>query len=427
MNKRRLGTAQVALAAVLWSFGGVLCKWIPWGSLSLHGLRTVFAALFLMLLRRGWRVKLTKGTCLGALGTMLTSLLYISAAKLTTAANAIVLQFTSPVFIVIFSALFFHKKIRRADLAAVLFTLFGILLVRLTQVAHTDEMDRLLVPWNIPWLRAASGIVAAAFLFGVVVIMAAGSGALLEQMTGLPAWIGNALFMLAVALVALLGVTGMVSAFSALIPVLVLATLAFAAAACIKFGTGNIFRLENVNTNPLMPTWLVASLTFVAYNLLGGIGIMAPIGKLVKKRSVIYWGITLAGVMLTVVAASILFSMAVYPAAIEAELPMVAVATAISPMLGTVYGIVLLLSMFCNALASLVAMLTYMEQKQAVFRKHKKLTLAAAAVLSWIGSLAGFGDLISVIFPVFGYLSVVFLVCMMVHFIQCKRREKQSA
>ena len=90
-------------------------------------------------------------------------------------------------------------------------------------------------------------------------------------------------------------------------------------------------------------------------------------------------------------------------------------------------GIVLLLSMFCNALASLVAMLTYMEQKQAVFRKHKKLTLAAAAVLSWIGSLAGFGDLISVIFPVFGYLSVVFLVCMMVHFIQCKRREKQSA
>ena len=309
-------------------------------------------------------------------------------------------------------------------LAAVLFTLFGILLVRLTQVAHTDEMDRLLVPWNIPWLRAASGIVAAAFLFGVVVIMAAGSGALLEQMTGLPTWIGNALFMLAVALVALLGVTGMVSAFSALIPVLVLATLAFAAAACIKFGTGNIFRLENVNTNPLMPTWLVASLTFVAYNLLGGIGIMAPIGKLVKKRSVIYWGITLAGVMLTVVAASILFSMAVYPAAIEAELPMVAVATAISPTLGTVYGIVLLLSMFCNALASLVAMLTYMEQKQAVFRRHKKLTLAAAAVLSWIGSLAGFGDLIGVIFPVFGYLSVVFLVCMMVHFIQCKRQEK---
>ena len=137
--------------------------------------------------------------------------------------------------------------------------------------------------------------------------------------------------------------------------------------------------------------------------------------------------LTLAGVMLLAVAGSILTSLASYPEAVAAELPMVAVATAISPTLGTVYGIVLLLSMFCNALASLVAMLTYMEQKQAVFRKHKKLTLAAAAVLSWIGSLAGFGDLISVIFPVFGYLSVVFLVCMIVHFIQCKRREKQSA
>lgn len=312
-------------------------------------------------------------------------------------------------------------------LAAVLFTLFGILLVRLTQVAHTDEMDRLLVPWNIPWLRAASRHCGGGLPVrrgghyggGIRSAIRADDGpSYMDRQRPVHAGGGAG---------SPAGSDGHGQRLFGADPVLVLATLAFAAAACIKFGTGNIFRLENVNTNPLMPTWLVASLTFVAYNLLGGIGIMAPIGKLVKKRSVIYWGITLAGVMLTVVAASILFSMAVYPAAIEAELPMVAVATAISPSLGTVYGIVLLLSMFCNALASLVAMLTYMEQKQAVFRKHKKLTLAAAAVLSWIGSLAGFGDLISVIFPVFGYLSVVFLVCMMVHFIQCKRREKQSA
>ena len=100
--------------------------------------------------------------------------------------------------------------------------------------------------------------------------------------------------MLAVALVALLGVTGMVNAFSALIPVLVLATLAFAAAACISSARG-ISSGWRTSTPIPDATWLVASLTFVAYNLLGGIGIMAPIGKLVKKRSVIYWGITLAG------------------------------------------------------------------------------------------------------------------------------------
>ena len=48
--------------------------------------------------------------------------------KLTTAANAIVLQFTCPVFIVILSAIFLKQKIRKNDLAVVIATLAGIAL-----------------------------------------------------------------------------------------------------------------------------------------------------------------------------------------------------------------------------------------------------------------------------------------------------------
>lgn len=51
---------------------------------------------------------------------------FVMANKLTTAANAIVLQFTSPVFILIISALFFHRKTRKGDLITVLVTLLGI-------------------------------------------------------------------------------------------------------------------------------------------------------------------------------------------------------------------------------------------------------------------------------------------------------------
>ena len=46
--------------------------------------------------------------------------------KLTTSANAIVLQFTSPIFIIIYSALFFGRVPRKQDVAVVLATLFGI-------------------------------------------------------------------------------------------------------------------------------------------------------------------------------------------------------------------------------------------------------------------------------------------------------------
>ena len=68
-----------------------------------------------------------------------------------------------------------------------------------------------------------------------------------------------------------------------------------------------------------------------------------------------------------------------------------------------------------------------MEQKQAVFRKHKKLTLAAAAVLSWIGSLAGFGDLIGTVYPVYGYLGMAAMLLVAEHAVHAWRAGNHCA
>lgn len=308
--------------------------------------------------------------------------------------------------------------------AAVLFTVIGILFVRLTQMTGCADMDRLLVPWDIKWLRGASGAIGAVFLFFVVVSMSAGVGAMLTQLFHVPTWLGSIVFMAAVFLVTLLGVTGMVNAFSALIPVLIAATVAFAAGAYITFGTEGILQLENVNTNPLMPNWVIAALTFVSYNILGGIGIMSPVGQYVRKRKHIYAGIVLSGVMLLAVAGSILTSLAAYPEAVAAELPMVALASRLNGTLGTVYGLMLLVAMFCNALASLVGLISYLEQKARFVREKKKPVLAGLCLLAWAASLLGFGEIIAVVYPVFGYLSIVFVVCVVIHFLQARKKER---
>ena len=64
---------------------------------------------------------------LGALSVFGTNALFSLANKLTTAANAIVLQFTVPIFVILFSALFFRKKPQKLDLAACAVVLGGIL------------------------------------------------------------------------------------------------------------------------------------------------------------------------------------------------------------------------------------------------------------------------------------------------------------
>ena len=60
--------------------------------------------------------------------------------KLTTAANAIVLQFTAPVFIVLFSAVLYKKEIRKPDLAVVLVVLAGIALFFFDQLGPSTVL-----------------------------------------------------------------------------------------------------------------------------------------------------------------------------------------------------------------------------------------------------------------------------------------------
>lgn len=305
-----------------------------------------------------------------------------------------------------------------------LFVVLGIMLVRLTQMTGCEAVDRLLVPWNVPWLRTASGLIVAGMLLCTTVIMTAGVAALLQQLFAVPVWLGGLIFAAVVMLVTLLGISGMVRTFAMLIPVLVVATVVFALIAFCEFDLHNIFRLRQTNTNPLTPNWLIAALTFVSYNFLGGIGIMAPVGKLVKREKTVHTGMVLSGAMLTGVAFSVLGSLAVYPPATEAELPMVALASHINPVLGGGYGLMMLIAMFCNSLGSLVALTSYAEQKKPNLMKRKKTVCLLLGVLIWAGSLIGFGDLVGTVFPFFGYISVVYMVGLTVHYVRERKRKK---
>ena len=130
MDTKNKAILQMLLCAALWSIAGIFMKLLPWSGLAVASLRSLIAGLTIaayMLLRR-IRLSVTPRTLKAGIMTGCVYLCFACANKLTTAANAIVLQFVAPVFIVIFSALFLKQKIRRADLAVVLFTLLGIAL-----------------------------------------------------------------------------------------------------------------------------------------------------------------------------------------------------------------------------------------------------------------------------------------------------------
>ena len=122
------GTLLVVLAGIVWSLSGVLSKGVTWGGFSKTGIRALITVIILGIGRGSFKVRLTAGNVIGGAGVALTSLLYMFSIGLTTSANAIVLQYSMPVFVVLFGIFVLHEKPLRRDLLAVALVLAGVVL-----------------------------------------------------------------------------------------------------------------------------------------------------------------------------------------------------------------------------------------------------------------------------------------------------------
>ena len=136
MNKERIAIVQMLGCAALWSIAGIFIKLVPWNGFAVAGMRSLVAGITVLVCMKvmGINYVLNKKTVIAGIFSACTYLCFVSANKLTTAANAIVLQFTCPVFIVIYEALLYGKKVRKQDLTVVIFTLAGIALFFLDQL-----------------------------------------------------------------------------------------------------------------------------------------------------------------------------------------------------------------------------------------------------------------------------------------------------
>jgi len=127
-NSEYKGPLCMVGAAICWSIGGLCFKFIPWNALSIVGFRALLAAVVYAIFRKGVKVKLTRGNVLAALFISCTTVLFVFANQLTTAAAAVMLQFTAPVFILIINFLFYKKKPQLSEAVAVAVTILGMFL-----------------------------------------------------------------------------------------------------------------------------------------------------------------------------------------------------------------------------------------------------------------------------------------------------------
>lgn len=309
--------------------------------------------------------------------------------------------------------------------AMALLAVFGLALMYIISRTGIAEMDAVLVPWErLAWLRKLSSALQLILLFGVIAIMYAGGGALLEQLFSLPTWLGRTLMAVLVTLVALRGLRGAVGAFSLIVPVIVALTLLFGGMALARYGVSLPAFGAAEGSNPLMRSAAFGAVTFAFYNFFGSVGILAPLGEAASSGKAARRGVLLGTALLLLIAYSVLLAVMAVPETADAELPMLALAYGLSRPLGYVYGILLLLCMYGSALSMTVAITTYASARSERVEKRRGWFILALGALGYAASSVGFGDLISVVYPVFGYCSSVFIVCLLVHAAQTRKKSE---
>lgn len=145
----------VLAAAIIWSSGGLFIKWTTLSGLELSFGRSLLAAITVALFTRREGFGLNPITLIASVLYAALLLLFVLATKETTAANAIFLQYTAPLYVLVLEPIFYKEKFRQRDLITVIFCVIGMSLFFVGKLRPQDVTGNL--------LALASGICFAAY------------------------------------------------------------------------------------------------------------------------------------------------------------------------------------------------------------------------------------------------------------------------
>jgi len=305
--------------------------------------------------------------------------------------------------------------------AILLFIVFGILLIRTVQLSGKNTLDEVIILKECKVPRVILGGLTVFIMFGILVVMSAGAGALVNQVFSIPPFIGSILFCIFVSIAAMGGLSGTVKVFSVLVPILVATTIVICILALNKYGLN--FDIPVINKNPMLGNWCFSAITYVSYNMITLIGTMIPVGAFVKKRSTVYGGIISGCMFAMAIALGILMGVTSIYGAPDAELPMLEIAFRLNTFFGFLYAVLLLCAMYGTSLASIVAIIVYFEEKSKCIKKNKNVTIWLLGLLAFLGSLFGFGNLVDTVYPIFGYIGFLILLLIASNFAYLKLKK----
>ncbi len=140
----RKGVVALLITALLWSTGGLLIKILPLSPLTISGTRSAIAAVAILLWVRQPKPTWSAAQWGSIISYSLTVLLFVVATKMTTAANAIFLQYTAPIWVALFSAIITKERLTRIDVITVIVVMAGMSVFFIERVSIGNMVGNLI-------------------------------------------------------------------------------------------------------------------------------------------------------------------------------------------------------------------------------------------------------------------------------------------
>lgn len=244
------------------------------------------------------------------------------------------------------------------------------------------------------------------FLFGILVAMVAGTGAIFKQEFNLPPALGLAVMAALAGVTVIAGLSRVIDAISTVVPFLIAAVL----------GVGLYILLSapvdltwSSPAEATLPCWPLSGLAYVSYNFTLAVPLLAPLGALTGPQDLkkgAYLGALGLGVSALVILLALL---AGAPAVTSFEIPMLVVAGRASPLARLAYTLVLASEIYTTAISSLYGLISRLAPAGSFW--FKPLTVLAAAASFFAGQL-GFAQIVATVYPAMGFAGFFFLAAL---------------
>lgn len=304
--------------------------------------------------------------------------------------------------------------------ATFLFAFLGMQLTQLGSRMQTTSHKDVINYVCGRYLGIAVDIIITFFLFGVAVVMIAGSGSIFEQQFGVPAIVGSIVMTLLTIFTLIMNVEKIVALISSVTPFLLamVVILTIYAFTTMDLSFAEI-DLAAKSLQPAASNWILGGLLYVSYNIAAGAAMLIIIGGTTKDSKVAGMGGFLGGIGLGVLIILINLGMLIRIDSIAGvDMPTLFIANEISPVLGTIMSVILLGMIYNTAVGMLYAFTVRFVKPTHRFFKP---SVSGFGVLAFGVSFVGFIKLVSTVYPLMGYLGFTLIIAIAVAWLRIRK------